>query len=265
MISLTNVTKRFAPQAPAVDGLSMHIRHGELLVLLGESGCGKTTTLKMINRLIEPTSGTIEVDGENVMRADPVQLRRHIGYVFQGIGLFPHLSIEENVAIVPRLLGWEADAINRRVDELLELVNLNPKEHRKRLPKELSGGQRQRVGLARALAARPKIMLMDEPFGAIDPINRDALQDEFAKIHKTLGLTTVMVTHDMTEALLMADRIAVMHRGKIAQTGTPHELLTKPANDYVKGLIAAPKRHADQLEALAERRAGDVKNAETVS
>lgn len=251
MISLRNVTKRFNSQVTAVEDLSMEVEHGELLVLLGESGCGKTTTLKMINRLIEPTSGTIEVDGENVLELDPVLLRRRIGYVFQGIGLFPHMTIEENVAIVPRLLGWESPKIDRRIDELLELVNLDPKEHRKRLPKELSGGQRQRVGLARALAARPKIMLMDEPFGAIDPINRDVLQDEFGRIHRNLELTTVMVTHDMTEALLMADRIAVMQDGKIAQTGTPHDLLTKPASDYIQGLIAAPKRHADQLEELA--------------
>ena len=252
MISLAGVTKRFASETVAVDNLDLEVKRGELLILLGESGCGKTTTLKMINRLIEPTSGQIEVDGEDVMQLDPVELRRRIGYVFQGIGLFPHMTVEENVSIVPRLLDWKNGEIDRRIDELLELVNLDPAAHRKRLPRELSGGQRQRVGLARALAAKPRIMLMDEPFGAIDPINRDVLQEEFGKIHRQLELTTVMVTHDMMEALLMADRIAVMHRGKIAQCGSPHELLTKPEGDYVKGLIATPKKQADQLEELAE-------------
>jgi len=251
MISLASVTKRFASETVAVDDLNLEVRRGELLILLGESGCGKTTTLKMINRLIEPTSGQISVDGEDVMQVDPVLLRRRIGYVFQGIGLFPHMTVEENVAVVPRLLGWKDEDISQRIDRLLELVNLNPAEHRGRFPKELSGGQRQRVGLARGLAARPRIMLMDEPFGAIDPINRGNLQDEFLKIHRNLELTTVMVTHDMMEALLMGDRIAVMAGGKIAQCGTPSELLTKPADDYVKGLIATPKRQADQLEELA--------------
>lgn len=255
MISLCQVVKRFSSQTVAVDELSLEVERGELLVLLGESGCGKTTTLKMINRLIEATSGTITVDGENVQDLDPVSLRRRIGYVFQGIGLFPHMTVEENVCILPRLLGWDSETIDRRIDELMELVNLDPRQYRKRLPKELSGGQRQRVGLARALAAKPKIMLMDEPFGAIDPINRDALRDEFIKIHRNLELTTVMVTHDMTEALLMADRIAVMNAGDIAQAGSPSELLTRPKDEYVKKLIAAPKRQADQLEELAHQNA----------
>jgi len=260
MISLAQVTKRFASDTVAVDELDLEVKRGELLVLLGESGCGKTTTLKMINRLIEPTSGRIEVDGESVLEINPVQLRRRIGYVFQGIGLFPHLTVEQNVAIVPRLLKWEDPDIDKRIDELLELVNLSPEQHRRRLPAELSGGQRQRVGLARALAAKPKIMLMDEPFGAIDPINRDVLQDEFTKIHRELGLTTLMVTHDMTEALLMADRIAAMNLGRIAQIGTPRELMSRPANDYIKGLIATPKKQADRLEELAESNGGAIKD-----
>jgi len=251
MISLQGVTKQFASNTTAVDNLHLTVQRGELIVLLGESGCGKTTTLKMINRLIEPTSGRIEVDGESVLELNPVHLRRRIGYVFQGIGLFPHMTVKENVAIVPRLLEWSESDIEQRVEELLRLVNLDPDEHPRRFPRELSGGQRQRVGLARALAAKPKIMLMDEPFGAIDPINRDVLQDEFTKIHRELELTTVMVTHDMTEALLMADRIAAMNQGKIVQTDSPRALMTHPANDYVKGLIATPKKQADRLEELA--------------
>lgn len=231
--------------------LNLEIEHGELLILLGESGCGKTTTLKMINRLIEPTSGRIEVDGEDIMSVDPVHLRRRIGYVFQGIGLFPHMTVKDNVSTVPRLLKWQQHEIDRRVDELLDLVNLDPEQFRNRLPNELSGGQRQRVGLARALAAKPKIMLMDEPFGAIDPLNRDVLQEEYLKIHRQLELTTVMVTHDMTEALLMADRIAAMNEGRIEQLGRPQKLMKEPANEYVEGLIATPKKQADRLEELA--------------
>ena len=251
MILLINVCKTYDGLSYAVRDLSLEIERGELVVLLGESGCGKTTTLKMINRLVDLSSGTITVDGQNIMRTDPVQLRRRIGYVFQGIGLFPHMTVKENVATVPRLLGWDAADIDKRVDELLELVNLDPRQFRGRLPAELSGGQQQRVGLARALAARPNIMLMDEPFGAIDPINRAVLQEEFRNIHRQLKLTTVMVTHDMTEALLMADRIAAMNRGRIEQVGPPHELMTRPASDYVNRLISTPKKQADRLEQLA--------------
>lgn len=251
MICLTEVTKEFPDGTVAVRAANLQVEPGELIILLGESGCGKTTTLKMINRLIELTSGTIEVDGQDISAIDAVQLRRRIGYVFQGIGLFPHMTVEENVATVPRLLNWEPAQINGRIDELLDLVNLEPATYRQRLPKELSGGQRQRVGLARALAAKPKIMLMDEPFGAVDPINRDVLQEEFCRIHRQLGLTTVMVTHDMTEALLMADRIAAMQQGRITQVDTPRQMLTSPADDYVRGLVAAPKKQADRLEELA--------------
>ena len=253
MIQLEDVSKSYdGGETFAVRGVNMTIEEGELVVILGESGCGKTTTLKMINRLIEHTSGTISVDGEDVLEHNPVELRRHIGYVFQGIGLFPHLTVGENVAIVPRLLGWSDNDMRERVEELLNLVSLSPEDYRDRLPRELSGGQRQRIGLARALAARPKIMLMDEPFGALDPLTRDDLQGEYRKIHDGLGLTTVMVTHDMTEALLMGDRIAAMYGGEILQADTPRKLLTEPADDYVQALMQTPRKQADQLEALVE-------------
>ncbi len=251
MIRLQQLAKSYDAGATyAVEALDLDIRQGELLVLLGESGCGKTTTLKMINRLIEPTAGAIEIDGEDARGVDPVQLRRRIGYVFQGVGLFPHMTVAENVAVVPHLLGWDRTEINRRVDELLDMVALSPTEYRDRPPAALSGGQRQRVGLARAMAARPKIMLMDEPLGALDPLTRDSLQDEFQRIHKQHGLTTVMVTHDMTEALLMADRIAVMNGGRIVRLGPPSELLHDPRDEYVKRLMDTPKRQADRLEEL---------------
>ncbi len=257
MIRLTDVRKTYDDGASfAVDGVSLGVQPGELVVLLGESGCGKTTTLKMINRLIERTDGTIRVDGRDVSTADPVELRRSIGYVFQGIGLFPHMTVEQNVAIVPTLLGWSRSDKRQRAAELLELVNLPAGEYRERAPRQLSGGQRQRVGLARALAARPRIMLMDEPFGALDPLTRDQLQTEYIRIHRALGLTTLMVTHDMTEALLMADRIAVMNGGRMLQAGSPHELLTGPEDDYVARLMATPKRQADRVEELMREAGG---------
>lgn len=251
MIGLHGVAKSYDGGATfVVRDLTLEVRGGELVVLLGTSGCGKTTTLKMINRLVEPTSGEVLVDGRPARAEDPVRLRRSIGYVFQGIGLFPHMTIAENVGIVPRLLGWEPQEIDARVDELLGLLGLAPGEFRGRLPRALSGGQQQRVGVARALAARPRIMLMDEPFGALDPLTRDALREEFQKIHRELGLTTVLVTHDMVEALLLADRIAVMDRGRIARVGTPRELLRDPGETFVRDLMESPRREARRLEGL---------------
>lgn len=248
MIALQDLTKTYPGAArDAVRSVSLTIADGEFLVLIGESGCGKTTTLNTINRLIEPTSGRIEIDGADVRAGDPVALRRRMGFVFQQVGLFPHLTVAENIGITPKLLGWNRARIAARVDELLTLVRLEPGQFRNRMAGALSGGQQQRVGVARALAAEPKIMLMDEPFGALDPLTRDDLATDYRRIHDQLGLTTVLVTHDMTEALILADRIAVMRDGDMLQVGTPHELLTKPADDFVRHLVETPKRRARLL------------------
>lgn len=252
MISLRKVCKTYAGgRVAAVRDVSLDVGEGELVVLLGESGCGKTTTLKMINRLIEPTAGSILVAGDDTITTDPIELRRRIGYVFQGIGLFPHMTVAENVGTVPRLLGWNRSDIDQRAAELLELVGLSQKEHGPRWPRELSGGQRQRVGVARALAAKPRVMLMDEPFGALDPITRDQIQDELRTLQHKLGLTIVLVTHDMTEALLLADRIVVMKEGQIVGQGTPGELLSRADHPYVRTLMEMPKRQADRVERIA--------------
>ena len=254
MISLRHVCKSWDGGASrAVDEVSLEVPKGQLLVLIGESGSGKTTTLKMINRLIEPTSGQIEVGGRDVRSEDPVQLRRRIGYVFQGVGLFPHLSVAQNVGIVPSLLGWAAAEIDARVLELLDLVDLPAATYGDRAPDALSGGQRQRVGVARALAARPEVVLMDEPFGALDPVTRDRLQGAYREIHSELGLTTVMVTHDMNEALSMGQRIIVMKDGKILRDAAPAELLNEPGHAYVADLMEAPRRQALLGESLVSR------------
>jgi len=253
MISLEHISKSYDGGTTfAVREIDLKIPQGEFFVILGASGCGKTTTMKMINRLIEPTAGDIEVDGQHILEFNPVQLRRQIGYVFQGIGLFPHLTVAENVATVPRLLGWPRKKIDERVEEMLGRVQLPRDEFGQRLPEELSGGQRQRVGVARALAGEARIMLMDEPFGALDPINRDMLQTEYRYLHRELGLTSVMVTHDMIEALLLADRIGVMDAGEMVQVGTPGKLLNEPSHDTVRRLMDTARHEVDFIERLAE-------------
>ncbi|MFO7171862.1 MAG: betaine/proline/choline family ABC transporter ATP-binding protein [Bacillota bacterium] len=237
MIRFEEVTKEYPDGTRAVKNLNLEIRKGEFVCLIGPSGCGKTTTLKMVNRLVEPTRGTIYVDGQDIMKVDPVHLRRRIGYVIQQIGLFPHMTIEENIALVPRLLGWDRERCRRRVEELLPLVGLDPDQYRHRYPRELSGGQQQRVGVLRALAAEPDLILMDEPFGALDPITREALQDELKKLQAKLHKTILFVTHDMDEALKLADRIVLMKDGEVVQDGSPEDLLRHPANDFVAAFI----------------------------
>ncbi|MGE5158936.1 MAG: ATP-binding cassette domain-containing protein, partial [Gemmatimonas sp.] len=217
--------------------------------IVGGSGSGKTTLLRLANRLTDADSGTITIESEDVRNVDPVLLRRRIGYVFQSGGLFPHMSVAENIGITPRLLGWPTEQIAARVAELLALVRLDGDGHRDRMPHELSGGQRQRVGVARALAAQPRIVLMDEPFGALDPLTRDALGEDYRALHRQLGLTTVMITHDMTEALLLADRIAVMRGGKLLALGQPAEL-TESRDAYVLELLRTPRRQAERIKAL---------------
>jgi osmoprotectant transport system ATP-binding protein len=255
MIELRELTRVFDGTL-AVDRLSLVVAPGELLVLVGASGCGKTTTLKMINRLVEPSSGSVWIDGENAAELPGYELRRRIGYGFQQVGLFPHLTVGENVAIVPQLVGWDAGRIAARVDSLLELVRLDPSEFRARDPSTLSGGERQRVGLARALAAEPKLVLLDEPFGALDPLTRDHLQQELLRIRRALELTLVFVTHDMGEALLLADRIAVLDAGRLVRVGTPRELLAEPGAAQVEQLLATPRRQLQRIDELLGRSGG---------
>ena len=251
MIRLTNVSKSFDKgNSYAVKDLSLQVEQGETLVLLGSSGCGKTTTLKMINRLIEPNAGTIEVGGEDITKQDPIELRRRIGYVFQGIGLFPHMTVEQNVELVPRILGWSIKRRKERAHELLQLVGLPPEEFASRFPDELSGGQQQRVGVARALAADPAYLLMDEPFGALDALSREALQQELLALKEQLKKTIVFVTHDIFEALLLGDRIAILHQGKLEQIGTEKEILSAPATPFVRDLFAKPARQLANFQGI---------------
>jgi osmoprotectant transport system ATP-binding protein len=238
MISLEHVSKRYSETGVvAVDDLSLQVPEGITVALIGPSGCGKTTTMRMINRLVEPTTGKILVNGEDVTQVDPILLRRHIGYVIQQVGLFPHMTIGQNIAAVPKLLGWDPARIARRTEELLHLVGLDPKEMLKRYPRQISGGQRQRVGVARALAADPPVLLMDEPFGALDPIARAHLQSEFRQILKQVRKTVVLVTHDLDEATRLGDRIAIMKSGKIVQYDTPDAVLSHPADAFVENFV----------------------------
>ncbi|PRR96778.1 osmoprotectant [Bacillus atrophaeus] len=236
MLTLENVSKNYKGGKKAVNSINLKIEKGEFICFIGPSGCGKTTTMKMINRLIEPSSGTIYIDGENIMEQDPVELRRKIGYVIQQIGLFPHMTIQQNIALVPKLLKWPEEKRKERARELLKLVDMGP-EYLDRYPHELSGGQQQRIGVLRALAAEPPLILMDEPFGALDPITRDSLQEEFKKLQKTLHKTIVFVTHDMDEAIKLADRIVILKAGEIVQVGTPDEILRNPADEFVEEFI----------------------------
>jgi osmoprotectant transport system ATP-binding protein len=254
VIAFAHASKSFdggrgAERILAVDDVSLDVAEGEFLAIVGGSGSGKTTLLRLASRLIDADAGKITVEGKDVRDGDPIELRRRIGYVFQSGGLFPHMSVAANIGITPRLMGTPAADIAARVDELLDLVRLDRAQHRERMPHELSGGQRQRVGVARALAAKPRIVLMDEPFGALDPLTRDALGDDYRALHRKLGLTTVMITHDMTEAILLADRIAVMRAGRLLAQGTPAEL-SASRDPYVGELLHTPRRQAERLNAL---------------
>jgi osmoprotectant transport system ATP-binding protein len=251
MIKFSAVSKSYDGGATfSVKDLDLIVQQGELLVLLGSSGSGKSTALKLINRLIEPSQGDIEVAGVNIKDQDPVSLRRKIGYVFQEIGLFPHMTIEENIGTVPRLLGWSRSRIQEKVWQLLMTVNLPPEQFAFRLPGQLSGGQQQRVGVARALAADPDYLLMDEPFGALDAVTRDSLQQEMLTLKKQLNKTIVFVTHDLFEALTLADRIGIMHNGRLEQLGTSTEILNHPASKFVDNLFARPATQLAAFHAL---------------
>ncbi|MCM3317887.1 ABC transporter ATP-binding protein [Rummeliibacillus stabekisii] len=247
MIKFENVSKRYQDGTIAVDSLNLEIKKGEFFVLIGPSGCGKTTTLKMINRLIPLSDGTIFFDEQKISEYDIHELRWNIGYVLQQIALFPHMTIEENITVVPEMKKWSKEKMKERAYELMDMVGLDPKMYANRKPKELSGGEQQRVGVIRALAADPEIILMDEPFSALDPISRESLQDDMLDLKKNLKKTTVFVTHDMQEALKLADRICIMEKGKIVQIGTPRELVMNPANDFVKKFIG-DQAHSPWME-----------------
>ncbi len=251
MIRVEDLSKSYSSGA-VVQGVSFEVPRGEVLSIVGRSGSGKTTTLKMLNRLIEPDAGRVYIDGEDTAKVSGETLRRNVGYVFQRVGLFPRMTVAENVGITPKLLGMASDQISRRVDELLDLVELDG-SLRTRLPSSLSGGEQQRVGLARALAARPRILLLDEPFAALDPLTRERLQQVFLRLRQELQLTAVLVTHDLVEAFLLSTRIAVMRSGQLIQLALPEELLRRPANSYVRDLLDVPRRQARLFERFSER------------
>ncbi len=253
MIEFQNISKTYKPGHPVVTNLNLHVNKGEILVLIGPSGCGKTTTMKMVNRLVEPTAGKILINGEDISAHNPVELRKNIGYVIQNIGLLPHMTIAENVALVPKLKGWSKADYLQRVDELLRMVNLPPETYSHRYPQELSGGQQQRIGVIRAMAADPPIILMDEPFSALDPISREQLQDELLRLQETVSKTILFVTHDITEALKIASRICILKDGDIVQLGTPEQILRHPANDFVRDFIGENRlRNEDSLPTIEE-------------
>ena len=251
LIAFEHVTKVYGPGTrPALDDVTLDIPQGAFVAIVGQSGSGKSTLLGMINRLIDPSAGVVRFEDTDIRDLDPIALRRRIGYVFQDVGLFPHMTLAENIAITPRLLGCDDARRSARADALLERVQLPPAEYRDRFPAELSGGQRQRIGVARALAAEPRVILMDEPFGALDLRTRDALSRDYRTLHDTLNLTTVMITHDVIEAVLLADRIAVIHEGRIAAYGTPHDLMDGAQSPDVRALMDMPRRQAERLTAL---------------
>lgn len=259
MIKFSGISKSFG-KTKIIDNLSFSVNEGEFIVLIGPSGCGKTTTLKMINRLIEPDSGSINIDGTDIASVDTVTLRRKIGYVIQQIGLFPNMTVEENICVVPKLLKWGKEECEKRTEELLELVNMPCEQYAKKYPTELSGGQQQRVGVLRALAAQPPIVLMDEPFGALDPITRDALQDEVKTLQQKLNKTIVFVTHDMDEALKMADTIIFMDKGKILQMASPEEMLRNPSDDIIREFMGKRSLYSSNQDL----RAADFMNVNVV-
>jgi osmoprotectant transport system ATP-binding protein len=260
-ITFDAVTKTYpGSNRPSVADVSFTVEPGRLVVLLGPSGCGKTTLLKMVNRLYEPTAGRILIDGADIYSLPAPRLRRQIGYVIQQTGLFPHMRVDENIGVVPKLLGWDKERTSRRIDDLLTLIGLPPAEYRRRYPAHLSGGEQQRVGLARALAAEPTTMLMDEPFGALDAITRTRLQDELRRIHRTFGQTILFVTHDIEEAVRLADLIVVMRLGRVVQYGTPLEIVLHPADEFVADLVGAD----DVLRRLSLLRVADLTRPEIV-
>ena len=249
MILFEHVWKSFSKEIYAVKDLCLKVKKGETLVLLGKSGSGKTTAIKLVNRLLDPTKGKVLVDGQDVLLQDPIELRRKIGYAVQEIGLFPHLTVEENIAVVPKLLGWSKRKIDDRVDQLLEMMGMNPSDFRRRFPLKLSGGQRQRIGVARALAADPPIILMDEPFGALDPITREQTQKEFIELESKIKKTVIFVTHDLFEAVTLGDRIALLDQGKIIQVASPREFVENPPSAFADQFLG---RHRFQLSLLTK-------------